>query len=197
MQVSSCSACAAVSLDTTNKSQCCDSDTAALFSTLYAQLHSMARRELARRIAPANLSATTLLHEAYINMSHKAGGEFPDQARFVAYAARVMRGVIIDHARSHTAIKRGGEVEISPLATDFGYPPDHYGKVAQISEALDQLAEVEPELSEVVELKFFCGCSFAEIAALRNLSERTVQRRWEKARIFLRTKMRDLCDDAR
>jgi RNA polymerase sigma factor (TIGR02999 family) len=130
-------------------------------------------------------------------MSQKAGGAFPDQARFVAYAARVMRGVIIDHARSRTAIKRGGEVEISPLATDFGHPPDHYGEVAQVSEALDELAEVEPELSEVVELKFFCGCSFAEIAALRNLSERTVQRRWEKARIFLRSKMRDLWGDAR
>ena len=83
MEVSSCSACAAVNLNTIEQSQHCDSDTATLFSTLYAQLHSLARRELARRIAPSNLSVTTLLHEAYINMSQKAGGAFPDQARFV------------------------------------------------------------------------------------------------------------------
>jgi RNA polymerase sigma factor (TIGR02999 family) len=157
----------------------------------------LARRELARRIAPANLSVTTLLHEAYINMSQRVGVDFPDQARFVAYAARVMRGVIIDHARSRTAIKRGGEVEISPLESNCGHAPDHFGAISQVSEALDELSEVEPELSEVVELKFFCGCSFAEIAALRNLSERTVQRRWEKARIFLRSKMRSQSDDAR
>jgi RNA polymerase sigma factor (TIGR02999 family) len=197
MEVSSCSPCAAVELDGTIRPQRCDSETATLFSTLYAQLHSLARRELARRIAPANLSVTTLLHEAYINMSQRVGVDFPDQARFVAYAARVMRGVIIDHARSRTAIKRGGEVEISPLESNCGHAPDHFGAISQVSEALDELSEVEPELSEVVELKFFCGCSFAEIAALRNLSERTVQRRWEKARIFLRSKMRSQSADAR
>ena len=166
-----------------------EQNTDVLFSTLYAQLHSLARRELARRIAPATLSITTLLHEAYIDISQRAGAVFPDQARFVGYAARVMRGIIIDHARSRSALKRGGEFEISPLTTDIGKDIGMAAEMSDIGEALDFLADVEPELAEVVELKFFCGCSFAEIAALQKLSERTAQRRWEKARIFLRERL--------
>jgi RNA polymerase sigma factor (TIGR02999 family) len=172
-----------------------EQDTDALFSSLYAQLHSLARRQLARRIAPANLSITTLLHEAYIDMSQRAGAVFPDQARFVGYAARVMRGIIIDHARNRSALKRGGEFEISPLTTDLGGDVGNPPGISDVGEALDLLSEIEPELAEIVELKFFCGCSFAEIAALRDLSERTVQRKWEKARIFLRGSLSNAHDD--
>ena len=89
--------------------------TDALFSTLYSELHRLAKRELARRGAPASLSVTTLLHEAYLDISARDGASFPDQARFMGYAARVMRGLIIDHARSRSAIKRGGEFEITSL----------------------------------------------------------------------------------
>src|SRR5215471_15341464 len=128
-----------------------EQNTDALFSNLYAQLHSLARRELARRIAPATLSITTLLHEAYIDMAQRAGAVFPDQARFVGYAARVMRGIIIDHARNRSALKRGGEFEISPLTTDLGNDIGEAAEVADIGEALDFLAEIEPELAEVVE----------------------------------------------
>src|SRR5262249_13673408 len=83
-----------------------------LFSALYEELHRLARRELARRSAPVTLSVTTLLHEAYLDMSGRSGAAFPDQARFMGYAARVMRGLIIDHARNRSALKRGGEFEI-------------------------------------------------------------------------------------
>lgn len=160
--------------------------TDALFSTLYSELHRMARRELSRRGGPASLSVTTLLHEAYLDMSARTGSCFPDRARFMGYAARVMRGLIIDHARSRSAIKRGGQFEITTLEMDAIENPADAMELTLISDALDQLAEVEPELSEVVDLKFFCGFAFVEIAALQNLSERTVQRRWEKARIYLR-----------
>jgi RNA polymerase sigma factor (TIGR02999 family) len=101
-----------------------------------------------------------------------------------------MRGLIIDHARSRNAIKRGGEFEITSLKTDAKeFLPD-VRELSSISDALDQLAKVEPKLAELVDLKFFCGFSFAEIAALENLSERTVQRRWEKARIYLHRNIR-------
>ena len=157
----------------------------ALFATLYRELHRLARRELARRLAPSTLSVTTLVHEAYLDMSKLASASFPDQARFMGYAARVMRGLIIDHARGRSAIKRGGELEITSLTTDFVRDPRDAKELTEISDALDELAKVEPELAELVDLKFFCGCSFSEIAALKSLSERTVQRRWEKARIYL------------
>ena len=157
-----------------------------LFSNLYAELHRLARYELARRGRPASLSVTTLLHEAYLDMAGREGASFPDRARFMGYATRVMRGLIIDHARTRAALKRGGDFEITSLTTDIGANSADAKELSAISDALDQLEKIEPELAQVVDLKFFCGCSFAEIAALKNLSERTVQRKWEKARIYLR-----------
>jgi RNA polymerase sigma factor (TIGR02999 family) len=161
-----------------------------LFSTLYSELHRMAKRELARRGSPASLSVTTLLHEAYLDIAEREGNCFPDRPQFMGYAARVMRGLIIDHARSRNAIKRGGEFEITSLETDPGENPVDAKELSSISDALDQLAKVEPKLAELVDMKFFCGFSFAEIAALENLSERTVQRKWEKARIYLHQNIR-------
>jgi RNA polymerase sigma factor (TIGR02999 family) len=156
-----------------------------LFSTLYSELHRLAKRELARWGTPASLSVTTLLHEAYLDIAAREGQSFPDRPRFMGYAARVMRGLVIDHARNRNAIKRGGGFEITSLKTDLGENSVDVKELSSISDALDQLAKVEPKLAELVDMKFFCGFSFAEIAALENLSERTVQRRWEKARIYL------------
>jgi RNA polymerase sigma factor (TIGR02999 family) len=157
----------------------------ALFSVLYAELHRLARRELARPGAAVSLGVTTLLHEAYLEMAADNGPSFPDRARFLTYAARVMRGLIIDHARSRHAQKRGGQFEITSADTDVVESVPGEPKLTAISEALDELAEVEPSLAEVVDLKFFCGLTFAEIGAMRSVSERTVQRQWEKARIYL------------
>jgi RNA polymerase sigma factor (TIGR02999 family) len=162
----------------------------ALFGELYSELHSLARRELARRGCGVSLSVTTLLHEAYLDMAGRAGATFPDQARFMGYAARVMRGLIIDHARNRQAQKRGGLFEITSLQNDTSECAADARELTQISEALDKLAKVEPELAEVVDLKFFCGFSFAEIGVMRKLSERTVQRKWEKARIYLYRELR-------
>ena len=161
-----------------------------LFSTLYSELHRLAKRELARKGSPASLSVTTLLHEAYLDIAAREGNRFPDRPRFMGYAARVMRGLIIDHARSRNAIKRGGEFEITSLKTDLDQNSVNAKELSSISDALDELAKVEPELAELVDMKFFCGFSFAEIAALENLSERTVQRKWEKARIYLHRNIR-------
>jgi len=108
----------------------------------------------------------------------------------MGYAARVMRGLIIDHARERQAQKRGGLFEITSLDTDSMENAVDHRELTQISEALDELGNVEPSLAEIVDLKFFCGFSFVEIAAMRDVSERTVQRNWEKARIFLHRKIR-------
>jgi RNA polymerase sigma factor (TIGR02999 family) len=156
-----------------------------LFEALYAELHGLARRELSRRGAPLGVSATTLLHEAYLNIADAPGAAFPDRMRFMAYAARVMRNLIIDHIRSGQAAKRGGQFEITSLRTDLAESLPDLRDVTRVSEALDQLAGVDASLAEIVDLKFFCGFSFAEIAAMRGASERTVQRHWEKARIYL------------
>lgn len=161
----------------------------ALFAALYAELHRLAKHELARHGAPMTLSATTLLHKAYIEIAGRDGTLFPDRNRFMGYAARVMRGLVIDHARSRQAQKRGGQFEITADGAEVQNPVDSE-ELTRISEALDELTKAEPVLAEVVDLKFFCGFSFVEIAAMRDVSERTVQREWEKARIYLHRSIR-------
>lgn len=160
-----------------------------LFGMLYSELHRLAKRELARRGVPVSLSATTLLHQAYLEMAGQEKASFPDQARFMGYAARVMRSLIIDHTRSRHAQKRGGRFEITSLGTDVENVADVH-ELTQISDALDELSKADASLSEIVDLKFFCGFTFTEIAAIKGISERTAQRQWEKARIYLHRKIR-------
>lgn len=164
--------------------------TEALFSTLYGELHRLARKQLHANAWGLTLGATTLLHEAYIDLSQRATS-FPDRARFFAYAAHAMRGLIIDYARERKALKRGGEFHITSLDTGRADELAASDELAPLAEALDELAGVEPALAELVELKFFGGFGFAEIAALRGVSERTVQRDWNKARLFLRHVMKE------
>ena len=164
--------------------------TEALFTTLYSELRRLARQQLARDGRGLTLGVTTLLHEAYLDMAGRSGAEFPDRARFMGYAARVMRTLIIDHVRNRQAQKRGGLFELTSLTSGLVDSSVDARELTQVSEALDKLAEAEPELAELVDMKFFCGFSFGEIAAMRTLSERTVKRQWRKARIYLHRELR-------
>lgn len=157
----------------------------ARFAALYAELHRIARRELGRHRGQFGLGPTTVLHQAYIDMAGRDGASFPDRARFMGYAARVMRGLIIDHARSCMAQKRGGGFEITSMATNVADSRVDVRELTLVSDALDELGKVDPALVEVVDMKFFCGFSFDEIAGMRNVSARTVRRQWEKARLYL------------
>ena len=163
----------------------------ALFTTLYAELHRIAKRELAKNGWGVTLGATSLLHEAYLDLSKQDSTRFPDQQRFMAYASRVMRGLIIDHVRRRHARKRGGLFEITALQTDVAEQLADEQELQRISDALDELAQIDSALAETVDLKFFCGFSFAEIAAMREVSERTIQRQWEKARLYLHRALGD------
>lgn len=162
----------------------------ALFTALYAQLHRIARRELSRQGWGVSLGATSLLHEAYLDLSKVDGGKFPDRQHFMAYAARVMRGLIIDYARQRQAQKRGGNFELTAISTDVAEMVADADELTQVSAALDELAAVDQALADVVDLKFFCGFSFTEIAAMKGMSERTVQRNWQKAKLFLHRAVR-------
>jgi RNA polymerase sigma factor (TIGR02999 family) len=159
-------------------------DADALFADLYAELHRLARRELSRQGPASTLGVTTLLHEAYLDMAGREEVAFEDRGRFMGYAARVMRGLIIDHLRERQAQKRGGRFEFTAAITDLVDRASN-GDARRLGDALEALDRVEPALAEVVDLKFFCGFSFVEIAAIRGVSERTVQRQWEKARLYL------------
>lgn len=169
-----------------------ESESDALFATLYGDLHRLARREAARSgTGIAAVGATTLVHEAYLDISQRAALDFPDRARFLAYAARAMRNIVIDRVRAGGAQKRGGDLDITSLDTQT---PESIAEPAALSDlgaALDELGAIEPELAHVVDLKFFCGFGFAEIASLQGISERTVQRQWEKARLLLHRALSD------
>jgi RNA polymerase sigma factor (TIGR02999 family) len=161
-----------------------------LFSTLYRELHRLAKRQLYRSAPAVTLGATTLLHEAYLDLS-KGEAAFPDRARFLAYAARAMRGLIIDYLRERRAVKRGGEYHLTALNTEAGDVAAPADDLAPLNDALDELVKVDPPLAELVDLKFFGGFSFAEIAVMRGVSERTVQRDWAKARLYLHDALQD------
>jgi RNA polymerase sigma factor (TIGR02999 family) len=159
----------------------------ALFTTLYGELHAIAERQLRQRGGELTLGTTTLLHEAYLNITEREGIQFATRAQFLSYAARAMRGLMIDYSRRRRATKRGGEFYITYSGAD-NVPADPAGSPAdleQLGAALDVLAGVDAELAQLVDLHFFSGFSFGEIAELRNVSERTVQRDWRRARLLL------------
>lgn len=155
-----------------------------LFASLYADLRRLADREL-RRYPGAAVSPTTLVHEAYLNLMNRDGVSFAEPGKCLGYVARAMRGVLIDFARRHQAIKRGAEFHITELSTQIGEASGEDESLIRLSEALDELGAHEPRLAELVDLKYFCGFSFAEIAKLRGNSERTVHRDWQKVRLLL------------
>lgn len=159
-----------------------------LFERLYVELHRLAKREMYRHGGGLSINATTLLHEAYLKLAGRDDLTFPDEARFMGYAARAMRGLIIDYARNRHALKRGGGFAITSLSTNIAdnaaEAADHH-ELTRMSDALDGLATSDPALAQLVDLKFFCGFSLIDIATMRGVSERTAQRDWEKARIYL------------
>jgi RNA polymerase sigma factor (TIGR02999 family) len=159
----------------------------ALFSALYRELHSIAERELRRGGAELTLGTTTLLHEAYLNIARREGVQFASRAEFLAYAARAMRGLTIDYARRRRAKKRGGEFHITSADEDRigDSAEDSVEELEALGAGLDLLSAANSELARLVELHFFCGFSFVEIAELRGVSERTVYRDWRKARLLL------------
>ena len=160
-----------------------------LFVLLYDRLRQMAQREL-RRGAAVSLTPTTLLHETYLNISQRESVAFSDRGQFMCYAARAMRGLIVDYLRSRHAQKRGGEFRITSLPTELPHAPEELEgeslRADALNDALESLEKIDERLAQCVDLKFFCGFSFIEIARLHEVSERTVQRDWDKARLLLR-----------
>jgi len=161
-----------------------------LFTALYDELRRLARRELWRNGVRDILGTTTLVHEVWLDISGRPSLAFEDDGRFLAYAARTMRGLVIDRVRARSAQKRGGDLIITSLDANTAEQvsePDH---LQHISDALDELASVEPDLARVVDLKFFCGFTLAEVATMQGVTERTVQRQWKRARLLLYHAMR-------
>ena len=165
-----------------------------LFAMLYSELHRLAEYNLRRAGYSLTLGTTTLIHEAYLNIAGRENVAFPERSRFLAYASRAMRGLIVDYARRRRAQKRGRQLEITlgdEEEASSGTSMEKASELAQLGDALEELTQLQPALAELVDLHFFCGFSLVEIAALRQVSERTVQRDWRKARLLLHQALLD------
>jgi RNA polymerase sigma factor (TIGR02999 family) len=153
---------------------------------LYADLRRLASSRLRRSGDLSLLDTTALVHESYLRIRGAHAVDFPDRVHFLAYASRVMRTVVVDLVRARQAERRGGDV----LHVTFNTAtPElalrHDDEVLRVHEALDELAALEPRLARVVELRYFAGLDEADIAACLGVTDRTVQRDWRKARLFL------------
>ena len=162
----------------------------ALFEAIHSELQRT-KRELAREAGPGvTVGVTSLLHEAYRVVSAESGASLPDRARFMRHAARVVRGLVIEHARQRKVRERSGQFEITLLEVEIAAGAVDPEELTQIGDALDELAKIEPALAEIVDLKVFCGFSLAEIAVMRRVSEPMAKRSWEKARLYLHRSIR-------
>ena len=162
-----------------------------VLSTLYQELHAMARRQLSGQQAQT-LDATALVHEAYLKLIGRQTAKFEDRAHFFAYAASAMRSVVVDYARQRLAQKRGGDLHrVTDLPEDLegGLRLDE--ETLGLDTALTRLAALDQRLAQVVELRYFAGLSELEIAALLQRSERSIRRDWQKARLFLLASLKD------
>lgn len=153
---------------------------------LYADLQRLARSRLRRSGDMTLLDTTSLVHESYLRLVRGEGPEFADRRHFLAYAAQVMRSIVVDLLRARQADRHGGGAWHVTLNTAIGDSvARHEDEVLRVHEALDELAGSEPRLAQVVQMRYFGGLSEAEIADCLGVTERTVQRDWQKARLFL------------
>ncbi|HYE70267.1 MAG TPA: ECF-type sigma factor [Aquabacterium sp.] len=161
------------------------------YALLYADLRRLARSRLRQSSEMTLLDTTALVHESFLRLNGGRALDFPDRHHFLAYAAKVMRAVVVDVVRARLAERRGGDAEHVTLNTtvvDAGATRED--EVLRVHEALDELGALEPRLAQVVELRYFGGLSEAEVAASLGLTERTVQRDWQKARLLLSLALR-------
>jgi RNA polymerase sigma factor (TIGR02999 family) len=162
------------------------------FALLYDDLQRLARSRLRREGDFTLLDTGALVHESYLRLQGgpQAGSapSFADRDHFLAYAARVMRSVVVDLVRARRADRRGGDAAHVTLSTTLvGALPSQQDEVLQVHEALESLAALDERLARVVEMRYFGGLTEAEIAQALGVTERTVQRDWHKARLFLST----------
>lgn len=164
-----------------------------LVPLVYDTLKAVARRQLRQRAGGQTLCTTELVHEVYMKMARSAPEDLEDRAHFFGVAARAMRQVLVDHARRRAAGKRGGGQAPLTLTDGEGRFEMAIEEMLELDRALEGLGERNPRLRDVVELRFFAGMPKEEIARVLDVSTRTVERDWVKARLFLH---RELYPDA-
>ena len=157
-----------------------------LFEVLYDDLRLLAHAKLRRSAPMTVLDTTALVHESYLRFLRTGDLKVEDRPHFLAYAARVMRSIVVDLIRSRLADRNGGDALHVTLNTEIADSASvREDEVIMVNDALEELATIDPRLVKVVEMRYFAGMNEDEIAESLGVSVRTVERDWEKARLFL------------
>jgi RNA polymerase sigma factor (TIGR02999 family) len=165
-----------------------------LMPLVYAQLHKLARRHMQRQNPSHTLQTTALIHEAYLRLAGDSPKEWKNRAQFYGIAARAMRNVLVDHARSRQAAKRGGGWHCVPLEEGISVSDERLIGLIALDQALCRLSELHPRQSQVIELRFFGGLNVEETAALLDVSPETIMLDWRAAKAWLHKELDDSHD---
>ena len=156
-----------------------------LMPLVVGELKKVARGHFAREPAGHTLQPTALVNEVFIRLQKQHNVHLESRAQFLAFAANLMRRVLVDHARGRHAQKRGGDVVFVPLEDLVGTIPSPDVDLLALDEAMKELAEMDPEGCRVVELRFFAGLTHQQIADLDGVSLSSVRRKWRAAKLWL------------
>ena len=160
-----------------------------LFSLMYDELKGLARRSLRSSGRPLELNTTVIVHESFLKLTQGAGCAPAERLAFYSYMGKVMRSVALDVVRESRARKRGGDQVFVELTTGVAERSFGGARLLELDDALNGLANLAPDLKELVELRYFAGLTVAEVSELTGKSVRSVEREWEKARLLLRQLM--------
>lgn len=169
-----------------------DGDQAALSKLIplvYQELHRMAARYMRREHPGHTLQTSGLVHEAYLKLVDQKNVRWQNRAHFFGVAAQLMRRILVDHARKHARLKRGGTAQTLSLDDIAIVSTDRAAEFIALDDALTCLAGIDPNKSRIVELKFFGGLNFEEVAEVEKVSSRTIRREWRKAKAWLQQEM--------
>jgi RNA polymerase sigma factor (TIGR02999 family) len=162
-----------------------------LLPLVYEELRGIAHRQLSRERPDRTLGTTALVHEAYLKLVDQTRAQWVDRAHFFAVAAGAMRRILVDYARRHQALKRGGAPAVVSLSDAALVAEERAEILVALDEALTRLAAIDPRMSRVVECRFFGGLTEEETAAALGVTPRTVQRDWVKAKGWLHHQLRE------
>ena len=160
-----------------------------LIPLVYQELNRMAARYMRRESPGHTLQTSGLVNEAYLKLVDQKNVHWQNRAHFFGVAAQLMRRILVDHARKHARIKRGGDVTKLSLDETAIISPDRAAEFIALDDALTSLTEMDPYKSRIVEMKFFGGLNFEEVAEVEKVSPRTIRREWRKAKAWLQQEM--------
>lgn len=167
-------------------------DTDRLMSAIYDDLKRLAANQLKQERPEHTLHPTALVHEAYLRLVNQRTAEWNDRLHFFSIAARIIRRILIDHARERQALKRGGGRRAISIEPDEVASPERNLDLVALDEALEELATLSERQAQIVELRFFGGLTIPEIAEALSIGSRSVDREWQAARAWLFHRLSEL-----